>query len=185
MELYPLLRLLHFAGFISLGGGLLAVFASEWRAYRTDGAMAFAEAARYTAAFYQTMVLPGAILIGVSGPLLMRHLGLGIFDAPWLVGMWGLFVFEFLEGNTVTRIQFRRTLRLSQALVRSTSLAEEERLGQIAHFLDIPLFSAIIYCGVMRPSHWGPVGTAIGIGLIMAGLLTVLVPRMARRRRSD
>ena len=145
MELYPFLRLLHFAGFISLGGGLLAVFASEWRAYRTDGAMVFAEAAQYTAVFYQTMVLPGAILIGVSGPLLMRHLGLGAFDAPWLVGMWGLFVFEFLEGNTVTRIQFRRTLRLSQALVRSPSLTEEKRLGartrlgQIAHFLDIPI----------------------------------------------
>ena len=114
MDVYPLLRLLHFIGFIFLGGGLLAVFVSEWRGYRTGEPTVFAEAARYTAIFYDALVLPGAILIWVSGPLLVLQLGLGMFDAPWLVAMWGVFLFEFIEGNTVTRIQFRRTLRLSR-----------------------------------------------------------------------
>jgi hypothetical protein len=33
MDLYQLLRFLHFIGFIFIGGGLLAVFVSEFRGY--------------------------------------------------------------------------------------------------------------------------------------------------------
>lgn len=188
MDIYQLLRFLHFAGFIFLGGGLLAVFVSEWRAYRASQTASFAEAALYTAIFYDALVTPGAVMILVSGPLLIDRLGLGYFDAPWLVGMWGLFLFEFVEGNTVTRVQFRRTLRLSQALPQDAPLTEEKRsgarnlLGQLAHFLDIPLFSVIVYCGVLRPAEWWQVGAAIGIAVLAAMLLMLAVPRLARRR---
>ena len=44
----------------------------------------------------------------------MFELGLGLFSEPWLVGMWGLFLFELIEGNTITRGQFQRTLRRSR-----------------------------------------------------------------------
>ena len=101
--------------------------------------------------------------------------------------MWGLFLFEFFEGNTVTRIQFRRTLRLSRPFAAGEPLTEEGRrrartaLGQIAHFLDLPLFAVIVYCGVVRPQQWSEVALALGLALSAAALLTLIVPRLARR----
>jgi len=185
MDIYQLLRFLHFAGFIFLGGGLLAVFVSEWRGYSATRPVIFAEAAFYTAILYDFLALPGALMILVSGPLLIRQLGLGYFDAPWLVGMWGLFLFEFIEGNTVTRLQFRRTLRLSRSLAEDEPLTQDKRshartlIGKLAHFLDIPLFSVIVYCGVVRPDSWAQVAGAIGIAIAAALALAFVVPRLA------
>jgi hypothetical protein len=96
MDYYLLLRLVHIIGFISLGGGLLAVFVSELRAYRTADVNGFAEAAWYTATFYDALVAPGAVLVGLSGLFLIFELGIGFLSEPWLVGMWGLFLFEFI-----------------------------------------------------------------------------------------
>ncbi len=188
MDYYLLLRFGHIVGFILLGGGLLAVFISELQAYRTNDMKVFAEASRYTAIFYDSLVISGALLVGISGFLLILELGLGFFEEPWVVGMWGLFLFEFIEGNTVTRIQFRNTLRHSrEALARGDPLTDNTReearglLNQIAHFLDIPLFTVIVYCGTVRPDSWGHVVVAICIALFIATLLIVLVPRLSRQ----
>jgi hypothetical protein len=189
MDPYLLLRLGHVVGAILLGGGLLAVFVSELRAYHTDDVHAFAEAAWYTATFYDGLVVPGALLLGASGLLLKLELGLGWFDQPWFTGMWGLFLFEVVEGNTVTRLQFRRTLQRSRAALPTGVLTAEVRtearslLGQIAHFLDLPLLVVIVWCGVIRPESWSEVATAIALALITAALLAALVPRLARRDR--
>jgi hypothetical protein len=186
VDLYLLLRLLHFAGFIFLGGGLLAVFVSELRAYLATETGSFVEAAQYTAIFYDGLVTPGGVMILISGPLLIDRLCVGYFEAPWIAGMWGLFVFEFIEGNTITRIQFRRTLRLSKLLARNQPLTKERRegvrsvLGQFAHFLDIPLFLVIVYCGVARPTDWKDVIIAIASALAVATVLTLAVPRVFR-----
>jgi uncharacterized membrane protein len=189
MDYYSLIKFGHIVGFILLGGGLLAVFVSEFQAYRTSSIKVFAEAARYTAIFYDCLAISGALLVALSGFLLVLELGLGFFDEPWLVGMWGLFLFEFIEGNTVTRIQFRRTLRHSQeALKAGKDLTSEVRkearslLNQIAHFLDIPLFTVIVYCGTVRPDSWAHVLTAIGIGVVAAMALMILVPQLAAAR---
>ena len=182
-----LLRFGHIVGFILLGGGLLAVFISELRAYRTDDVRVFAEAAWYTATFYDSLAVPGSLLLGGSGLLLVWELGLRWFDQPWFVGMWGLFLFEFIEGNTVTRVQFRRTLTRSREAVRSGVLTDEARgeartlLAQITHFLDVPLFLVIVYCGAVRPATWSAVGSAVAIALVSAALLAAIVPRLGRR----
>lgn len=188
MDYYTLLKFGHIVGFILLGGGLLAVFISELQAYRTTDMKVFAEASRYTAIFYDSFVISGALLVGISGFFLILELGLGFFGEPWVVGMWGLFLFEFIEGNTVTRIQFRKTLRCSrEALSRGGTLTDDIRdearslLNQIVHFLDIPLFTAIVYCGTVRPDNWNHVVTTIIVALVAALILTVTVPRLARR----
>lgn len=186
MDYYTLLRFAHIVGFILLGGGLLAVFISELRAWRTRDVQIFAEAARYTAIFYDTLTLPGALVLGLSGLLLIFELGLGFFDEPWLVGMWALLVFEFIEGNIITRIQFRRTLRESVRALEQGRLTDEMRgeartlLGQVTHFLDIPLFLVIVYCGAVRPGTWSHVAIAIVVALVVALILTVVIPRLAR-----
>lgn len=186
MDYYTLLKFVHIVGFILLGGGLLAVFMSELQAYRTADLRVFAEAARYSAVFYDSFVISGALLVAISGFFLTLELGIGFFDEPWLVGMWGLFLLEFIEGNTITRIQFRKTLRRSkEALAHGGPLTAELRgeargvLNQIAHFLDIPLFTVIVYCGTVRPDSWAHVLTAMGIGLSVAVLLIILVPRLS------
>lgn len=189
MDYYTLLKFGHIVGFILLGGGLLAVFVSELQAYRTNDMKAFCEAARYTATFYDSLVISGALLVGISGFFLIRELGLGFFEEPWLVGMWGLFLFEFIEGNTVTRMQFRKSLRRSrEALQRGDPLTDNLRdearspVNQIVHFLDVPLFTVIVYCGVVRPDSWTHVFIAIGTGLFVAILLNFFVPRLARHQ---
>ena len=188
MDYYTLLKFGHIVGFILLGGGLLAVFISELQAYRTTDMKVFAEASRYTAIFYDSLVISGALLVGISGLFLILELGLGFFAEPWVVGMWGLFLFEFIEGNTVTRIQFRKTLRRSRdALARGVPLTDDVRkearslLNRVVHFLDIPLFTVIVYCGTVRPDSVSHVVIAIIVALIVAFTLTVAVPRLARR----
>lgn len=187
MDLYLLLRLAHILGFILLGGGLLAVFVSELRAYGSRDVHVFAEAAWYTAAFYDGLVVPGALLVGGSGLWLILELGLGFFSEPWVVGMWGLFLFEFVEGNTITRVQFRRALKRSRAALEAGRLTATDRreartlLGRATHFLDVPLFLAIVYCGALRPTSWAAVLTAILLALVASVALTYLVPRLAGR----
>jgi uncharacterized membrane protein len=188
MDDYTLLRFAHIVGFILLGGGLLAVFISELQAYRTTDMKVFAEASRYTAIFYDSFVISGALLVGISGFFLVLELGLGFFEEPWVAGMWGFFLFEFIEGNTVTRIQFRKTLHHSRAaLARGGPLTDDIReearslLNQIVHFLDIPLFTVIVYCGTVRPDSWSHVLVAVIVALVAAVILTVAVPRLSRR----
>lgn len=186
MDLYPLLRYAHILGFVLLGGGLLAVFISELRAYRTRDVHVFAEAAWYTAVFYDALTVPGAVLVGASGLFLVFELGLGFFEEPWLTGMWALFLFEVIEGNTLTRLQFRRTLRESVKARDQGRLTGEMRgeartlIGQIAHFLDVPLFAVIVYCGAVRPESWLEVVIAIAMALVAAAVLTLAIPRLAR-----
>ena len=188
MDPYPLLKLGHIIGFILLGGGLLAVFVSELRAYRTSDLAVFTEAAYYTALFYDSLAVPGAVLVGLSGYFLTGMLGLGFLEEPWLVGMWGLFLLELVEGNSVTRIQFRRThARSRAALAKGRPLTDDLRdearglLNRTVHFLDLPLFTVIVYCGTVRPGTWSEVGLAIALAILVALTLTVAVPRLAPR----
>ncbi|MBB4267946.1 DUF2269 family protein [Roseospira visakhapatnamensis] len=186
-QYYTVLVFSHVLGFILLGGGLCAVFLSELRAYRAVDLLIFVESARFTALCYDALVLPGALIAGASGLLLILELELGFFEQPWVVGMWGLFVFEFVEGNILTRIQFRRTLRESNKLLEHGRLTEVARaeartmIGLIVHFLDLPLFAVIVYCGVVRPETWADLAWAIGVAVVVAGVLTAFVPRWARR----
>jgi uncharacterized membrane protein len=180
MDLYPLLRLGHVAGFILLGGGLAAVFLADWRGRRTRDVRVFAEAAHFTALFYDGLVVPGALLLAASGLGLVFELGLGFLDAPWLVGMWGLFLFEFVEGNTITRLVYRRTVRQAQAALDDAApmeFASQSLVGRLAHFLDLPLFAVIVYCGVVRPESWANVGIAIAIAAMLAVLLAAAAPQ--------
>ena len=102
----------------------------------------------------------------------------------------GPVLFEAVEGNTVTRAQSRRALRRSRAALLAGYLTAEVRaearslLGQITHFLDLPLFLVIVWCGVVKPASWSEVMIAVVAALAAAALLTAAVPRLARRDRS-
>ena len=53
-------------------------------------------------------------------------------------------------------------------------------LNKIVHFLDIPMFTVVVYCGTVRPDNWPHVLVAIGIGVSIAIFLALFVPRLAR-----
>ena len=77
---------------------------------------AFSEAVRNIAVFYDGVVVPGALILLASGTWLIAEFfgGWSFVRLPWLAGMVYLFAFEFIEGNTITRLYFMRLRRLTR-----------------------------------------------------------------------
>jgi hypothetical protein len=183
---YMLLRFAHLVGLMLIAAGLIGVFVSDIRSRQARGLVVFAEAVRSIAVFYDGLVVPGALLLVASGTWLVVdvHGGWGAFDQPWLAGMALLFAFEFLEGNTVTRLYFMRLRRLSrEALRRGVFTAElMEARGATAptftHFLDLPILMVIVALGVLRPDDWTLFFVGSAAAVVVAALLTTLLPRL-------
>jgi uncharacterized membrane protein YecN with MAPEG domain len=98
--------------------------------------------------------------------------------------MVALFTFEFIEGNTITRLYFMRLRRLTQialakgAFTPELEAARAEGLPTFTHFLDLPLLFLIIALGVMQPDNWSVFFYGCAIALLVAAVLTVLIPRL-------
>lgn len=183
---YPILKFLHIVGFILIGGGLVAVFLADLRSRQTHDIRLVAEARRYVAVFYDGVVVPGAILAGLSGLIITLTLGFGFFEMPWLTGMWMLFAFEFIEGNTITRLHFRRTLKLAGAALDQDCITPElsEEMGKtlpmFTHYLDLPLFFLIVSLGGLRPSTWNHFVVGTSLAVVVAFVLMITLPRTYR-----
>lgn len=136
--------------------------------------------------FYDGVVVPGALLLMASGTWLIvqYHGGWAFLDVPWLAGMVALFTFEFIEGNTITRLYFMRIRRLTQialakgAFTPELAAARAEGLPTFTHFLDLPLLFLIIALGVMQPGSWSVFFYGCAIVPLVASVLTVLIPRL-------
>ena len=121
----------------------------------------FAQAVNFIAVFYDGLVVPGALLLLASGTwfIVEYHGGwsLAFLDTPWLAGMVILFAFEFIEGNTITRLYFMRMRRLTRIALAEGKVTDElararaEQLASFTHFLDIPLLVVIVSLGALRP----------------------------------
>src|SRR3989344_4858318 len=93
---YILLKYAHILGAILIGGGLIGVWVSDLRSRQLRELNGFAEAVRAIAVFYDGVVVPGAIILLISGTWLIAKF-FGCWDSikpPWLVGMVILFAFE-------------------------------------------------------------------------------------------
>ena len=184
---FEILRLLHFIGLSLLAAGLIGVFVSDLRSRQVVELAPFAEAVRNIAVFYDGVVVPGALLLLISGTWLIIefHGGWDFIQTPWLAGMVFLFAFEFIEGNTVTRIYFTRLGRLTQEAMEKGAVTPalyaaraQARLPTFTHFLDIPLLLVIISLGVIQPETWTQAFVGVGISLVTAAVLTTLLPRL-------
>lgn len=70
---YVLLTFMHLLGAILIGGGLIAVRLSDLRSRQLRQLPAFTEAVRnIIAVFYDDVVVPGAILLLISGARTIR-----------------------------------------------------------------------------------------------------------------
>ncbi len=185
---YPLLKYAHLLGAILMGAGLIGVWLADLRSRQLRDLTAFSEAVRNIAVFYDGVVVPGALLLLGSGAWLIVSVygGWGFLQVPWLLGMVLLFAFEFIEGNTVTRIYFMRLRRLTRAALATGDFTPEltrargEGVPTFTHFLDLPVLFLIVALGAIRPTDWTlfAAGLGLGLALAIATVLTLVVPRL-------
>ena len=183
---YPVLKFLHLLGLTLMGAGLIGVWYADLRSRQARELPVFAEAVRSIAVLYDGLVVPGALLLLGSGTCLIvtAYGGWAFLGMPWLSGMVVLFAFEFIEGNTITRLYFMRLRRLTMETVRlgqvTAELAEARRqhVPTFTHFLDIPILFVIVALGAMRPNTWTLFAAGTLLALVAAATLTVVIPRL-------
>ena len=183
---YAILKFAHILGAILIGAGLVGVWMSELRSRQLRNLNAFAEAVRNIAVFYDGVVVPGALILLASGTWMILEFfgGWGFVKVPWLLGMVILFVFEFVEGNTVTRVYFIRLRRITRdALEKGEFTVELEAargksVPTFTHFLDLPLLFLIVALGAMKPTTWTLFIIGAVLAVTVAVILTVYIPRL-------
>lgn len=183
---YAVLKLVHIIGAILMGAGLIGVWAADLRSRQLRDLSAFSEAVRNIAVFYDGIVVPGALILLVSGTWMIVEFfgGWSFVSVPWLAGMVYLFAFEFIEGNTVTRLYFMRLRRLTREALSAgvftpqLEKARAESAPTFTHFLDLPMLLLIVSLGALKPESWTLFVVGSLAALTVAIALTLLVPRL-------
>jgi hypothetical protein len=70
-----------------------------------------------------------------------------------------------------------------ESLEKGTMTLELERargkhLPTFTHFLDIPLLLVIVSLGALRPGTWTQFVVGTAVALVVAALLTIMLPRL-------
>lgn len=183
---YDLLKLAHIIGAVLIGGGLIGVWLADLRSRQSRELVRFSESVRNIAVFYDGVVVPGAIILLISGAWLIVEFfgGWNFVSIPWLAGMVFLFAFEFIEGNTVTRLYFMRLRRLTQEALRTGAFTPElekaraENVPTFTHFLDLPILFLIVTLGALKPNDWELFIVGSSIAIVLAAALTIFIPRL-------
>lgn len=131
-------------------------------------------------------MIPGAIVLLISGTWMVVEFfgGWNFISIPWLAGMVFLFAFEFIEGNTITRLYFLRLRRLTQEALLVGEFTPElekaraENVPTFTHFLDLPILFLIITLGALKPNTWSMFFKGSLIAVVMATALTIVIPRL-------
>lgn len=186
MDTLSLLRFAHIVGLMVMSAGLIGVFIMDMRSRQLRDLSLFAQAVTLIALFYDGLVVPGALVLLVSGSWLIVSFygGWAFLNTPWLAGMVLLFALEFIEGNTITRLYFMRLRRLSRAAMATGAITPElararaEQLASFTHFLDMPILLVIVSLGMLRPSDWTQFVIGATIAVTIAAVLNYFVPRL-------
>ncbi len=183
---YAILKFIHILGAVLIGSGLVGVWVSDLRSRQLRDLNTFAESVRSIAVFYDGLVVPGALILIISGSWMIVEFfgGWDFLKTPWLLGMVVLFLFEFIEGNTVTRLYFMRLRKKTGDALeqgRFTSELENTRgeaVPTFTHFLDLPLLFLIIALGAIKPVTWKLFIIGSVIAVAVAVFLTIIIPRL-------
>src|SRR5262249_12808001 len=183
---YSLLKFFHILGAVIMGGGLIGVWMADLRSRQLRELKPFSEAVRNIAVFYDGLVVPGALLPLASGTWMIVNFygGWNFLGFPWLAGMVGLFAFEFIEGNTITRLYFMRLRRVTRSALNAGDVTLElqqargERVPTFTHFLDLPLLFLIVALGAIRPTTWLLFFAGSIAAVALAIILTLVIPRL-------
>jgi len=183
---YTLLKFAHVLGAILIGGGLISVWLSDLRSRQLHELPQFSEAVRNIVVFYDGVVVPGAVLLLVSGAWLIveQFGGWNFINIPWIAGMVFLFAFEFIEGNIITRLYFMRLRRLTKDALKTGKFTSEleraraESIPTFTHFLDLPMLFLIIALGVIKPDTWALFFVGAVAAILIAVILTIYIPKL-------
>jgi uncharacterized membrane protein len=183
---YTLLKFAHVLGAILIGGGLISVWLADLRSRQLRELPQFSEAVRNIAVFYDGVVVPGAVLLLISGSwmIVSQFGGWDFIHIPWLAGMVFLFAFEFIEGNTVTRLYFMRLRRLTKAAITTGNFTPEleraraESVPTFTHFLDLPMLFLIVALGAIKPDSWTMFFVGVVTAILLATVLTIYIPKL-------
>jgi hypothetical protein len=183
---YLVLKFVHLLGLTLMGAGLIGVWYADLRSRQVQELPVFAEAVRSIAVLYDGLVVPGALLLLGSGTgrIVTVYGGWAFLGMPWLTGMVALFAFEFMEGNTITRLYFRRLRRVTRKAVQRGNVTAEleavrrEHVPTLTHFLDLPILFVIVALGAMRPNTWALFALGTTLALVAAAILTLVIPRL-------
>ena len=183
---YLILKYLHILGAVLMGAGLVGVWLADLRSSQHKDLIRFSEAIRYIAVFYDGVVVPGALILLFSGTwFTVKYFGgWNFIETPWLAGMIFLFAFEFVEGNTVTRLYFMKLRRLTKEALNQgefTEVLEQERgklVPSFTHYLDLPMLFLIIALGAIKPTTWDMFIYGSLISVVLASFFTMLIPRL-------
>ena len=183
---YLLLKFAHLIGAILIGAGLIGVWMADLRSRQLRELNALSEAVRNIAVFYDGLVVPGALLLLVSGTWMIVEFygGWNFVKVPWLLGMVALFTFEFVEGNTVTRLYFMRLRGITREALQKGVITPElekargEGIPTFTHFLDLPILFLIVALGAIRPTDWALFIVGSVVAIVIATGLTLYIPRL-------
>ncbi len=183
---YLILKYAHVLGAVLMGAGLIGVWLADLRSRQHRELIRFSEAVRYIAVFYDGIVVPGALILLTSGVwfTVKYYDGWEFVKTPWLAGMIFLFAFEFIEGNTVTRLYFMKLRKLTQEALNQNQITEEleaERgklIPSFTHYLDLPMLFLIIALGVIKPQTWEVFIYGSIVAIALATLFTIVIPRI-------
>ncbi len=186
MDVFSLLRFAHLIGVTLMGAGLIGVFVCDMRSRQTQDLKLFGQLVSLIALFYDGVVVPGALILLASGTWLIidYYDGWAFLEIPWLTGMVALFLFEFIEGNTVTRLFFMRLRRLTKDAMQQGDWTQElikargEQLASFTHFLDIPMLLVIVSLGALRPDTWTYFLIGSALAIAVATILNIWVPKL-------
>lgn len=183
---YDLLKFAHVLGAVLMGAGLVGVWVADLRSRQLKDLVPFAEAVRNVAVFYDGLVAPGALVLLVSGTWMIVQFygGMAFLGVPWLAGMVILFVLEFVEGNTVTRLYFMRMRRMTRLALPGGQFTRElqreraKTVPSFTHFLDLPVLTLIIALGALKPDSWALFVAGAVMAIAFATALTLWIPRL-------
>jgi hypothetical protein len=186
MDDFNLLRFAHIVGLTLMGAGLIGVFVCDMKSRQTQDLNLFGQLVSMIAMFYDGLVVPGALLLLASGTWLIveYHDGWDFLETPWLAGMVILFAFEFIEGNTITRLFFLRLRKLTRIAMGQGQWTIElrkargEQLASFTHFLDLPQLLVIVSLAVLRPETWTHFVISSGLAIVVATALNYWIPKL-------
>ena len=181
--MHSTLVLAHLLGALMLGVAIAAGVVTDARARRAPTVAQLADALRRETLFQQRLLLPGIVLLLVSGVALVvvYYGGWSFLGLPWLAAMVLLYALEGLRANTLSR---RHAVRLRQLAARVVALgrltpeldrARSDRQAIFARLLELAAFLLMLALGIFRPQSWATIGAGVLAGLLAAAVATYVV----------
>lgn len=182
---YTWLGAAHLLGAVLLGAAIVALWLVDERIRRASDCGTISRAGRRADALGKRVLMPGVLLLAVSGAWLVASYygGWAFVRIPWLAGMAGVFVFQSAWANAVTHPHAKRMRRLlagtrdADPLTPALERARSEPLASFGQQLEPLLFALAVALGVLRPMDWA----VVALGCIAAALLAAAIAFYAAR----